>query len=106
MRTLFVLCFVFLLGALPAFAMELQEAKDAGKVGEKLDGYIGAVQSDAETAKLVAEVNAKRREAYQQIASKNSLKMEQVQKMAAQKAINLTPSGQFVESAPGTWTKK
>ena len=67
--------FLFALMSSVAFAATLEEAKAAGQIGEKQDGYIGFVQTNvpADVAALVADVNAQRRERYQQIARENGI---------------------------------
>lgn len=106
MRLLIVFSLLVGLISSPAFALSLDDAKAAGKVGEKLNGYLGAVVSDAEVNALVTEVNAKRKDAYARIAKANKLAVAQVEKVAAEKAINKTPAGQFIETSPGQWKKK
>lgn len=106
MRLLILCSLLACLVTTPAFAMTLQSAKASGAVGEKVNGYLGVVKGDPAAAQLVADINKKRRAAYEKIAAKNKLSLAQVEKAAAEKAINKTPTGQFVESAPGTWKKK
>ncbi len=95
--------------ALPiaAFALSLEEAKSTGQVGEKGDGYLGAVSTapSAEVQALIADVNGKRRERYQDIAKKNGTDPRSVEIIAGKKAVDNTPAGQFVVGPKG-WTKK
>ncbi len=110
-RALFKLLTLSLLFSLlvvsPAFALSLQDAKSAGLVGELKTGYLGAVQSQpsAEVKALVDEINKKRRAHYQSIAEKNGTAITAVEKLAAEKAIQLTAPGQYVNIGSG-WTKK
>lgn len=91
-----------------AFAAALDEAKATGLIGEKQDGYIGLVQANvpADVVALVADVNAQRRQRYEQIAQENGIAVQQVAKLAFTKAFENTLSGNYVESAPGQWTRK
>lgn len=91
-----------------AFAATLEEAKASGLIGEKQNGYIGLVQANvpADVTALVADVNAQRRQRYEQIAQQNGIAVDQVAKLAFTKAFENTLSGNYVESAPGQWTRK
>ena len=94
-----------LLFASMSFAIELDDAKAQGLVGEQTDGYLGAVVSKPDVIALIKEVNDKRKQKYAQLASKNNLTLEQVEKLAAKKAYEKTDTGHFV-LVNGTWVKK
>lgn len=87
------------------FALELDDAKQQGLVGERDNGYLGLVVVQAEAQKLVDEVNQKRREIYVALAAKNNISLEQVEKLAAQKAYAKTVAGHYIWSNGG-WIKK
>ena len=91
-----------------AFAATLEEAKATGLIGEKQDGYIGLVQANvpADVVALIANVNAQRRQRYEQIAQENGISVQQVAKLAFTRAFENTLPGNYVESAPGQWTRK
>lgn len=91
-----------------AFAATLEDAKAAGLIGEKQDGYIGLVQSNvpADVVALVANVNAQRRQRYEQIARENNIDVRDVAKLAFTRAFENTLPGNFVESSPGQWARK
>jgi uncharacterized protein YdbL (DUF1318 family) len=91
-----------------ALAATLEEAKAAGQIGEKQDGYIGLVQSNvpADVVALVESVNAQRRARYEQIAASNGIAVTEVAKLAFERAFEATRSGHFVESSPGQWARK
>lgn len=93
--------------ALPALALDLDEARAKGKVGERADGYVAAVKEDPseEVKQLVAQVNAKRRAYYEEIAQRNGAPVEAVAALAGQKLIAGAPAGQFVNDGSG-WKKK
>ena len=91
-----------------AFAATLEEAKANGQIGEKQNGYLGLVQANvpSDVAALIADVNEQRRQRYEQIAQQNGIAVDQVAKLAFTKAFENTVSGNYVESAPGQWTRK
>jgi len=104
---LLILLFVMLM--LPmSFALTLQEAKNEGIVGERIDGYVGLVENSAavEVVAMVRDVNNQRRALYQQIARENNLSVDQVAALAYEKAVEATPSGQYVQDATGAWATK
>jgi len=90
----------------PALALTLNEAREQGRVGETLNGYIGAVKQDPETLELVAKINASRAQVYQQLADKNQLTREDVARLAGQKLVNKAGRGEYVRGLNGQWLKK
>jgi uncharacterized protein YdbL (DUF1318 family) len=97
--------FTLLAGA--AFAADLDQAKGDGLVGERADGYLGLVRSDAapDVVEMVKSVNAKRRAEYQRIASENDLTIEEVQALAGRKAMERTAAGHWI-MRDGGWQQK
>lgn len=88
-----------------AVALDLGAAKQQGLVGEQINGLLGAVNTQrADVAELVEHINARRVVAYQKIAKKNGTELRVVQSLAGKKAIEKTPSGQYVR--PGQSWKK
>lgn len=103
------LLLVFAMLVIPAaFAITLQEAKGQGLIGEQRDGYVGFVVSNvpAEVTELVRQVNAERRQRYQQIAQQNGISLDQVQALAYQQAVDATQSGHYLQNASGDWVRK
>lgn len=94
--------------ALSVHALDVQEAKNAGWIGEQRDGYLGLVteQAPAGVGELLAQINQERRRSYQGIASKNNIDLRAVEALAAEKAMQKTPPGQFIQGADGRWVKK
>ena len=88
-------------------ALDLQQVKSEGLVGEQLNGYLGTVDSSAsaEVKALVKDVNAKRKSKYESIAAQNSTSLETVELLAGKKAIEKTKSGNYIQTATG-WKKK
>jgi uncharacterized protein len=89
-----------------AFALSLDEAKAKGWVGERMDGYLGPVIETPEVVTLVKDINNQRRAEYQRIAGGNGQPVDIIQKLAAQKAYEKTPSGFYVQNSQGAWVKK
>ncbi|WP_174875887.1 YdbL family protein [Vogesella oryzae] len=89
-----------------AMALDIGGAKAQGLVGEQPDGYLGVVKATPEAVALAADINAKRREAYDAIAKKNGTTLDQVAALAGQKAIEKTASGSYVKAPNGQWVKK
>lgn len=98
--------------ALPAMAMSLDEAKNAlesaksqGLVGETPTGYLAAVNSGAKAQEIVSAINDARRGAYKKIAEKHGIAVTKVETVAGQKAVEKTPSGQYIQ-VDEHWIKK
>ncbi len=84
MKTKALIVLAALTIATPAFALDLQSARSSGAVVEQPSGYIKAAKSSPEVDSLVADVNAKRKAQYEQIAKKNGGTVEAVAAAAAQ----------------------
>lgn len=91
--------------ALPAFALELDEAKSAGLVGETNMGYIAAVKPSPEVDALVISINSQRKVYYQDIAAKNDISLQAVEARAGLKAVEKTAPGDYVNTGDG-WLQK
>ena len=96
---------ILVLIALPALALELDQAKSDGLVGETNTGYLAAVKPSAEVDALVKGINGQRKAQYQKIATKNGISLEAVEARAGLKAMEKTPAGQFIDVGTG-WQKK
>jgi uncharacterized protein YdbL (DUF1318 family) len=103
LRAALLALFVF---SAPAFAIDLQTAKSQGLVGETSSGYLGVLGGGGEVQQLVNQVNAQRRAEYQAIAQRNGTSLQAVEALAGKKAIERTPSGQYVQLPSGQWVKK
>jgi uncharacterized protein YdbL (DUF1318 family) len=93
--------------AIPAWSLDLEEARTRGLLGEQADGYVGAVVANpgSEVVALAKQVNARRRAHYEEIAARNGTPVEAVAALAGKKLIEGAPSGQWVK--PKTeWVKK
>ena len=77
-----------------AQALTLNEARQQGRVGETLNGYLEPLRQDKETLELVKQINAARSDSYQQLADDNNLPVDQVAKMAGQKLVARAQPGE------------
>ncbi len=77
MKKTLLLC-AFLVGLVSSnvMALTLDEARTQGRVGETFYGYLVALKTDAETEKLVADINAERKASYQQLAKQNNVSVD------------------------------
>tara|TARA_B100000427_G_scaffold233620_2_gene196663 strand:+ start:404 stop:739 length:336 start_codon:yes stop_codon:yes gene_type:complete len=90
-----------------AFAMDLDAAKSQGLVGERPDGYLGAVaggRSDVQA--LIQDINSKRRTKYQAIAEKRGTSLAAVEQFVGQKLISRAGPGEYVMTPGGQWVRK
>ncbi|HYG85785.1 MAG TPA: YdbL family protein [Azospirillum sp.] len=107
-RLLSILTLSLALGlAAPALAQDpLAGAKQAGHVGERPDGLVGAVTgAPAQVRALVEQVNAQRLQRYRDIAKANGTSLDSVQAVAGQQLIERTPAGQYI-LVGGRWVRK
>ena len=91
-----------------AWAIDIDDAKSQGLVGEATNGYLAAVKSPASTEvkALISEVNAKRTAQFEKAAAKTGASVEQVQYRFYELAVQRTKSGNFYQDQNGNWKKK
>lgn len=107
MKKLFVvMSSVIMMAALPAWALDLQEARTQGLVGETRAGYVARISGGSEVALLVDQVNVKRREEYERISGENGQPVDIVAKIAAEKIITGLPAGAKYKDAKGKWVAR
>ncbi|MDJ0089899.1 MULTISPECIES: YdbL family protein [Pantoea] len=90
----------------PAWALTLDEARQSGRVGETLSGYIAPRSDDSETLALVKRINDGRNAEYQRLAEQNNLKTDDVARIAGQKLVTRAAAGEYVRGINGQWLKK
>lgn len=100
------LALTMVVGMSAAFALDLHDARRAGVVGEKTDGYVAAIQSSPEVETLVADVNRRRKEEYARIAAQNGQSVDVVAKLAAAQIIAKLGAGEYYQDASGAWAKR
>lgn len=106
LRAWLLMAMISLIAVNGAFAQSLSEAKAQGLIGERADGYIGAVGNAGPVQALIDDINAKRQAKYADIAAQRGASTEDVAKIAGMKLIERTPAGQFVRGDNGKWVKK
>ena len=74
-----------------ALALTLGEAREQGRVGETLNGYLAPLRQDKETLALVKQIN---------------LPVDEVAKMAGQKLVSRAQPGEYVQGLNGQWLRK
>ncbi|MFC7777302.1 YdbL family protein [Pantoea sp. X85] len=89
-----------------AWALTLDEARQQGRVGETLSGYVAARQQDEETLALVKRINDGRLQQYQRVAQQNNLTASEVARIAGEKLVNRAGSGEYVRGINGQWLRK
>lgn len=84
----------------PAYAA----ARAAGKVGEKIDGYLGIVGSaDAALQAIVNDINIKRRAVYSEKAKAANATIDEYALTAGCQAIMATAPGEKYQAPDGSW---
>ena len=85
----------------------LEQAKNQGVVGEQGDGYLGYPKGSApaDVQRLVDDVNAKRRQSYEEIARKNKTDVTKVAAVAGARLVEREPAGHWVKLTSG-WVRK
>ena len=84
---------------------KLDSVKQQGLVGEIPTGYLEVVRAEGQAKEVVEAINSARRDEYKRIAEKHNIPVTQVETVAGKKAIEKTPSGQYVQMG-GKWVKK
>ncbi|BDI36178.1 hypothetical protein EsCd1HHP049_01773 [Escherichia sp. HH154_1D] len=87
-------------------ALTLDEARIQGRVGETFNGYLVALKTDAETEKLVTEINDARKVSYQQLAKQNNVSVDDIAKLAGQRLVARAKRGEYVQGINGKWLQK
>ena len=92
----------------PAQADPVDDAKAAGLAGERIDGYLGLVDSGApaDVKRLIEKINAEREAKYAEIAKKQGVPAKAVAQIAGEKLIERAGSGEYVMGADGQWRQK
>ncbi len=98
--------FLALLMIPSAWGLTLDEARQQGRVGETLSGFIAARQQDNETLALVKRINDGRTQQYQRVAQQNNLTTSEVARIAGEKLVNRAGSGEYVRGINGQWLRK
>lgn len=91
-----------------AWAIDLDDAKAQGLVGEARSGYLEAVQQPAssEVKALIASVNAKRKAEFEKTANKTNTTLLQVSYRFYELAVQRTSPGNYYQDQDGRWVRK
>jgi uncharacterized protein YdbL (DUF1318 family) len=82
-------------------------AKDAGTVGEGVDGYLHLRASSNSTAqKLVDAENADRKELFKKLSAKTGGDVSAVARQFSQSIASKAKSGHWFKKSSGTWVQK
>lgn len=84
---------------------QLETAKQQGLVGETPLGYLEVVKAEGNASAIVDAINKARRDEYARIADKHNIPVAEVEAVAGKKAVEKTPSGQFIQ-VNGRWVQK
>lgn len=87
----------------PAYAA----ARADGKVGEKMDGYLGIVGSATpDLSAMVDDINIRRRAVYAERAQSEGATLEEYAFTAGCLAISRTTAGEMYQAPNGSWKQR
>ena len=89
-------------------AADLDQARNAGVVGERPDGLVGAISSTIapDLKALIEMVNRERLSTYRELAEKEGLKLDAVQTVAGERQLQKArSSGWYWMDSSGAWRK-
>jgi hypothetical protein len=93
--------------AAPALAQRdpaFDAARASGKVGEKVDGYVGIVGADTpDLRRLVDDINIKRKAVYAERAQANNATIEEYALTIGCQQILKTQPGEKYQAPDGSW---
>lgn len=96
--------------ATPAFAQRdpaYAAARASGKVGEKMDGYLGIVgAATPDLQRIVNDINIKRRAVYSERAKATNATLEEYALTAGCQAILATEQGEKYQAPDGSWATR
>ncbi len=107
---LFLLAMVSLAVATPALAQEstaIINARRAGLIGERYDGYLGVVNPNipAELRRQVSAINIRRRSLYSGLAARKGVSPEEVGITAACSLLRRIAVGEYYLPGQGGWRR-
>ena len=103
----FVVSLALALLAPSAMAQSLDELRASGAIGERYDGYVVVRDPSAAGAKNVAkEVNAKRKNLYEERAAAEGVTPADIGGVYAGQIIKQAPRGTWFLDASGNWRQK
>ncbi|MEL7487585.1 MAG: YdbL family protein [Pseudomonadota bacterium] len=87
----------------------VERAKSECLIGERNDGYLGVVSGksiDEALQREIRSINQRRKAAYEQIAARNGVTVNDTARLTAEKLINGARRGECVQNAAGAWIRK
>ncbi|MBF0590054.1 MAG: YdbL family protein [Magnetococcales bacterium] len=92
----------------PLSANPLSQAKSAGILGEKPNGYVGVVAPNAPPSarQMAKRINQKRRAKYQEISRRNGAPLSSIEAMVGKKLQGRVQPGEFYMTPSGSWVKR
>jgi len=109
MRKLFLLLLAMASLGAPALAQDsatIVQARRAGLIGERYDGYIGLVRPpSAELRRQVAAINIRRRALYSDLAARKGVTPEEVGITAACSLLRRIGTGEYYLLGQGGWRR-
>ena len=102
------LCVIVAIPLTASAQQMVSDAKAAEQIGEKLDGFLALIDSDAPAAikKLVVDTNNMRRDRYTQVATMRGATLESVGRQAAVILHKRAAAGHMLQTKDGKWKKK
>jgi uncharacterized protein YdbL (DUF1318 family) len=85
---------------------QIKALKDAGVIGEKANGLLGAVKDASADKALVAAENKDRTAVYVAIAKGQKVSTSKVAKRRALQIVGQAASGDWLQGADGKWYQK
>lgn len=91
-----------------ARADALSDARAAGTVGERFDGYLALrdPSAPASARQLVEDINAKRRQLYNQVSTREGTTLDAVGRIYAREIVGKVPPGTWILQENGQWVRK
>lgn len=91
-----------------ARADALDDERAKGSIGERFDGYAAVRDPSASAAArtLVEDINAKRRQLYNQVSTREGTTIEAVGRIYAREIVENVPPGTWILRENGQWARK
>lgn len=106
LKPLILLTFMLSL-ANSAWALNLDEAKSQGLIGEQSNGYLGLINNSNASAKsLIDDINRKRRAAYTAKAKKAGVELKIIEIRIGERLQQRAKKGEYVQRSNGQWQRK
>ena len=103
LRFMSIIIALSVLMTVPAFALTLHQARDAGILGEKNDGYVAVLKKTPEAEALAQDINKKRTQEYERISKQNGQPIEIISVRAAKQIAKGINAGNRYQDAKGDW---